>query len=240
MQQYFCDKPIEIGKEYVLNEQQSHHAQVVRLDHETVRLVYKQQGFFGTCLKANGKYVVRVETKDDRINELQQPLTLAVALIKKDKFELVLQKATELGVDRIVPFVSSRCVVQVNQDKKDKTQVRWQGIVQEAAEQCKRNRIPEITDIVTFKNLEQFCSDVNVAAYENAFGTSRALLDVVDGKHSVTIVIGPEGGFSTDEVQQMQQMGYEPITLGSRILRAETASVYALSVCGEIIERNNS
>ena len=111
MQQYFCDTLVQVGEDYILNNKHAHHADVVRLDHEMVRLVYNGEGFFGECVKENGTYLVHVLEKDIRVNEPGIEITLACGLIRKEKFEMVLQKATELGVYRIVPFESSRCVV---------------------------------------------------------------------------------------------------------------------------------
>lgn len=239
MQQYFSEEPIEVNGKYYLTKEQAHHAQVVRLDHETVRVVYNGVGYFGTVLKEDGKYVVEITSQDERMNELKQHITLAVALIRKEKFEFVLQKATELGVHTIVPFESSRCVVKVKKEKGDKLYQRWNDIVLTASEQCKRNIVPTITETISMKNLTQIKSECNVAAYENAYGNSQLLSQCFDGKQSITIVIGPEGGFSEQEVVSLQEMGYCPISLGSRILRAETASMYAMSVCGEMIEREN-
>jgi 16S rRNA (uracil1498-N3)-methyltransferase len=239
MQQYFCEEPIRVGEDYILDREHAHHAEVVRLDHERVRLVYNGEGFFGECSKENGRYLVHVQEKDTRINEPGTCITLAPALIRKEKFELVLQKAAELGVSRIVPFESSRCVVHVKKEKGDKQLSRWQDIVREAAQQCKRNVIPEVCDVCSVKDLSSYQSEINVAPYENAYGSSRYLSDVFDGKKSITIVIGPEGGFSEEEMKQLKEMGYEAVTLGSRILRAETASLYAAAVCSEIAERNH-
>lgn len=237
MQQYFCESPVIVGENYILKPDHAHHAEVVRLDHETVRLVYQGQGFFGECVKEKGSWIVHVTDKDARINEPGIAITLAPALIRREKFELVLQKATELGVSRIVPFESSRCVVHAKKEKGDKQSARWQDIVQEAAEQCKRNEIPVVEKICSLQELGSYRSEVNAAPYENAFGSSRMLSDIEDGMHSITIVIGPEGGFSEEEMKQLQQMGYESVTLGSRIFRAETASMYAVAVCSELAER---
>ncbi len=237
MQQYFCDAPVKVGEDYILNPQHAHHADVVRLDHETVRLVYNGEGFFGECVKENGAYLVHVLEKDPRMNEPGIEITLAPALIRREKFELVLQKAAELGVHRIVPFESSRCVVRAKKEKGDKQILRWKDIVKEAAEQCKRNEIPEVEEICSFRDLQNYRSEVNVAPYENAYGDSRFLSEACDGTKSITIVIGPEGGFSEEEMAQFKDMGFEAVTLGSRILRAETASMYAVAICSEQAER---
>lgn len=237
MQQYFCENPVIVGEDYLLNPQHAHHAEVVRLNHERVRLVYQGEGFFGECVKEQGTYLVHVLEKDLHVNEPGIAITLAPALIRREKFELVLQKATEMGVTKIVPFESSRCVVHAKKEKGDKQLARFQEIVKEAAEQCKRNVIPTVEEICSFEDLVTYKSDVNVAPYENAYGNSRFLSDAVNGKQSVTIVIGPEGGFSDGEMEQFKTMGFEAVTLGSRILRAETASMYAVAVCSEIAEK---
>ena len=113
MQQYFSDVPIEIGDEYIFNKNQVHHAKnVVRLENERVRIVHDGIGYFATCYSSGNDFVAKIEERDERVNEIGTELTLAVALIRKEKFELVLQKAAELGVTKIIPYISSRCVVK--------------------------------------------------------------------------------------------------------------------------------
>ncbi len=233
MQQYFAETALKVGEIYQFSDSQAHHAgNVVRLDHETIRLVYNGIGYFAEGYSEGKKFKALVQSQDPCINELKMKVTVCPALIRRDKFELVLQKLTELGVDRIVPFVSSRCIVKTGEEKKEKQLLRWNSILQEASEQCKRNRIPEITAPVKMSQLNQYSGDCSFAAYEKAGSTSRMLSQALYGE-SCTIVIGPEGGFSEAEVQQLVDMGYESISLGTRILRAETAAVYAMSVAAE-------
>lgn len=224
--------------DYVFTKEQAHHARdVVRLDHEIVRLVHDGRGYFAECYQNGDEFTAHVIREDERVNESSVPVTLAMALIRREKFELVLQKASELGAMRIVPFESSRCVVHAKKEKALKQKQRWQEILKEGAQQCKRNRIPEITDIIPFDHLDQVKSEISCAAYENAYGESRYLSDLIRPGHSVTVVIGPEGGFSDGEVRNLETMGYVPVTLGSRILRAETAALYSLAVCSETGEK---
>lgn len=238
MQQYFSDVPIEIGDEYIFDKRQAHHAKnVVRLENEKVRIVHDGIGYFATCYSSGKDFVAKIEEKDERVNEIGVELTLAVALIRKEKFELVLQKAAELGVTKIVPYVSSRCVVKYKKEKGDKVLSRYQDILLEASEQCKRNIVPEIIEPVKLSELTKYCSDVNLLPYENAYGGARYMSEIIDEKKSLTIVIGPEGGFSDDEVEELKVAGFETVTLGSRILRAETAAMYACSVASEILAR---
>ena len=237
MQQYFADTPLKVGEIYQFSDSQAHHAgNVVRLDHEMIRLVYNGIGYFAEGYCEGREFKAMVLSQDTSINELKMKFTVCPALIRRDKFELVLQKLTELGVYRIVPFTSSRCIVKADADKKNKQMQRWHAIVQEASEQCKRNVIPEITEPVKLNQLEQYLSDCNFAAYERAGTAARMLSQAMHG-NSGTIAIGPEGGFSEAEVQRLSEMGYESISLGNRILRAETAAVYAMSVAGEWSER---
>jgi RNA methyltransferase, rsmE family len=238
MQQYFSDVPIEIGDEYIFDKRQAHHAKnVVRLENEKVRIVHDGIGYFATCYSSGKDFVAKIEEKDERVNEIGVELTLAVALIRKEKFELVLQKAAELGVTKIVPYVSSRCVVKYKKEKGDKVLSRYQDILLEASEQCKRNIVPEIVEPVKLSELTKYCSDVNLLPYENAYGGARYMSEIIDEKKSLTIAIGPEGGFSDEEVEELKTAGFETVTLGSRILRAETAAMYACSVACEILAR---
>ena len=102
MQQYFSDIPLAVGQEYIFNKDQAHHAKnVVRLHHEKIRLVYDGIGYFADAYSKGKDFVAMVLEKDERINEIGVEVTLAIGLIRKEKFELVLQKACELGVTRI-------------------------------------------------------------------------------------------------------------------------------------------
>lgn len=236
MQQYFTEVPLEPGMEYVFPKAQAHHAgTVLRMNHETIRLVHDGIGYFADAYPKGKEFAARVLSIDPRINELPFQVTLAQALIRREKMELILQKAAELGVTRIVPFESSRCVVHARSEKADRQKERWNSILQEASEQCKRNRIPELENICSFGQLSGYSSELNLAAYENAYGTSPFLLQVLKPA-SITIVIGPEGGFSEEENAALNQMGFSSISLGSRILRAETSAISACALISGYLE----
>jgi 16S rRNA (uracil1498-N3)-methyltransferase len=241
MYQYFCDRPVKPGDDYIFTKEQAHHARdVVRLSHETVRLVYDGRGYFADCYRQGNDFVGHVLSEDPETHELDEKITLAAALIRREKFELVLQKAAEMGVSRIVPFESSRCVVHARSDRSEKQLARWREIVSEAARQCKRSRIPEVVSPVSFGDLGEYRSDINAAAYEKAGVDAPHLSALFEKGKSVTVVIGPEGGFSEAEADQLQGQSFIPVTLGSRILRAETAAMYACAVLAECSERSES
>lgn len=236
MQEYFIEHPVAVGDIIELPEDKAHHAfNVLRLHHETVRLVYDGTAYFAEVYREGKRGLAKILSEDPNINELPADVTLCMALIRREKFELVLQKATELGISRIVPFVSSRCVAKDRQERAEKVMARRKAIVVEAAEQCKRNRIPELVEPVKLSELPRFRSDVNLAAYEKARASALRLKDVLPAS-SVTVVIGPEGGFSEAEIEELSQNGFQPVTLGNRILRAETAAYYLCSVIGELCQ----
>ncbi len=239
MQQYFSKVPVRIGEDYQFEPDQAHHARnVVRLENETVRIVYEGTGYFGTCFSRGKAFYAHIESEDTSVNEPGAEITAACALIRREKFEWILQKITETGASRIVPFVSSRCVVKAKKEKEERQGARWRQIVQEAAEQCKRNKIPEVTEIRKIEDLGEYLSDVSLAACESERGNASCISDLLKPGQSVTFVIGPEGGFSREETELLTDMGYTPVSLGSRILRAETAAVYACCIAAEINERS--
>ncbi len=106
----------------------------------------------------------------------------------------------------------------------------------EAARQCKRSRIPEVTDTITFSGLKSLSGEVKLAAYENAWGESEPLVKALKTAKSAIVAIGPEGGFSDAEMKEFAAMDYQPVTLGPRILRAETAAIYACAVISAVGE----
>ena len=234
MQEYFVDGPLVPGNTIELAADKAHHAfDVLHLNHETVRLVSDGIGYFAEVFQEGGRKCARILSKDTEINELNTSVILCMALIRREKFEFVLQKATELGVSKIVPFESERCVVKDKKERSEKQSQRRSAIVLEAAEQCKRNRVPEVCPPVKLSDLAGFRSQLNLAAYEKAGSESDHLNDLLPAS-SVTIVIGPEGGFSEQEIRILSEQGFIPVTLGNRILRAETAALYACSVVGEL------
>lgn len=235
MQQYFAKEPLQVNEEYTFTKEQAHHAKnVVRLNNEVVRLVYEGKAYFARCHNGENGFQALVLEEDPRVNELHCDVILAMALIRREKFEFVLQKATELGVRKIIPFESSRCVVRAKAEKKDRQLERWNDILQEASEQCKRNEIPEITNVKSWNEIQKLDAELKLCAYENAYGTSSMLSDVVNQQHSILVVIGPEGGFSQKEVEELSEAGFESVTFGNRILRAETAAMYACGVLSEL------
>ena len=156
-------------------------------------------------------------------------------LPKGDKMELIIQKTVELGVESIIPVEMNRCVVKIDDKKKKSKQQRWQAISESAAKQSKRNTIPQIEEILTYKQamLRAKEMDLFLVPYESKNGmedTKEALSQLKSGM-SVGILIGPEGGFDEKEVAMAFESGCNVVSLGKRILRTETAAITAVSMC---------
>jgi 16S rRNA (uracil1498-N3)-methyltransferase len=184
-------------------------------------------------------------TRQDAVGEPRIELTLFQALLKKDNFEWVLQKGTELGVTRFVPLITQRCVVRQKTIKTTKLQ-RWQRIISEAAEQSGRGRLPELAAPVflteALENTDKF--DQAFIPWEeeqevSLFNALRKGASELPSSLRIAIFIGPEGGFDEEEIAAAQRTGVRPVTLGPRILRAETAAIVAatlaLSAAGELV-----
>ena len=170
--------------------------------------------------------------KEDGV-ELPAKVYLFQGLPKADKMELIIQKAVELGVHEVIPVAAKRCVVKLD-DKKAKSKIaRWQGIAEAAAKQSKRGIIPQVTDVCTFAQAVKRAAemDVKLIPYELAEGMdkTKAIIQDLHPGQNIAIFIGPEGGFEESEVNAALENGIEPITLGKRILRTETAGFTVLS-----------
>lgn len=180
----------------------------------------------------------KILKKIDEIHELKTKITLLYCLPKGDKIDLVLQKATELGVNQIVLVNSSRCIAKINDENKEKKLARFNKIIKEATEQCKRNNLPALKDVIKFNEISNYQSDLNLIAYENSKMSNQELKDILRNfkGNTVTILIGAEGGFSKEEVEYALKNNFISISLGNRILRSETSVFNLLSILGYELE----
>lgn len=174
---------------------------------------------------------VRILQKTPTCQEADVKVTLYQCLLKGDKMDFIIQKAVELGVDRIVPVVSSRCVSRPDDKSAAKKVDRWQKIALAAAQQSMRGRVPEVAFVMSFSDAVKSASKSGggIIFYEGGGESLRKLISE-DKKENISIFIGSEGGFELFEVEFAKEHGVVPATLGKRILRAETAPLAALSV----------
>ena len=166
--------------------------------------------------------------------EPRAKLTLFMAMPKGDKMELIVQKSVELGVYQVIPVATKRAVVKLDAKKAARKVERWQQIAQSAAKQAGRGYIPEVADVMPYREALECASklDVVLIPYELAEGMkeTKSVIESIYPGQSIGIFIGPEGGFEKEEVEQALEYGAHAITLGKRILRTETAGLTTLSV----------
>lgn len=222
MQQYFVNKKITTGDIVELDKDVLYHLiKVLRKDNTYTFRVADSNGdiYFANLIN---NYQCEIKECTNENNELDTDITCILSLIKNDKFELSLQKLVELGVKRIVPYKAVRSVVKVKDNKKKE---RLEKIVKEASEQSHRNFIPEVCDFADLKDLKIYLSEANYICYES----DKNIVDI-NRSNSITYIIGPEGGFENNEYKKICDLGFESMSLGNRILRAETAAIYMTSV----------
>jgi 16S rRNA (uracil1498-N3)-methyltransferase len=170
--------------------------------------------------------------KEDGV-ELAAGIYLFQGLPKADKMELIVQKAVELGVHEVIPVAAKRCVVKLDAKKAAGKISRWQGIAEAAAKQSKRALIPQVHAVMSMREAVCYAKDmdVKIIPYELAedMEHTKQLIESVQPGQKVAVFIGPEGGFEESEIQEAQNAGIVPVTLGRRILRTETAGLTVLS-----------
>jgi len=232
MHRFFVDPEILTGNRVVLPAATAHQIRnVLRLHAGSAIIVLDNSGSeYEVVLRQVDRQQVVGEALAKRPcpNEPSIHLTLYQALMKRDKFEWVLQKGTEIGVSHFVPIVTQRSLVQ-NVDIKASKQARWHKIITEAAEQSRRGCIPELQPPQTLSQaLTAHSTQPGLIAWEEAEGlTLRGALAGGERPSHISLFIGPEGGFAAEEVEAAQAAGMQAITLGKRILRAETAALVA-------------
>lgn len=177
----------------------------------------------------------------ERVPSATEPttaVTLYQGLPKSEKMEWIIQKCVEIGITHIVPVAMSRCVVKLDGKDGAKKQARWQKIAAGAAEQSGRGIIPEIAEPISFAEMLRETKDAFTVTFYEGGGVSLATLVSHETK-AVSMIIGPEGGFSLEEIEKLRENGAHIATLGKRILRCETAPLVALSVIMQLTGNMN-
>ena len=244
MYQFFVE-PEQIGPEWatITGPDVNHIRNVLRMrPGEAVRISDGKGSCYDGTIDTlqSDEIIVRLTGEKMESTELPVEVVLFQGLPKSDKMEWIIQKNTELGVGAIVPVATSRAVVKLDEKKADSKVKRWNGIAEAAAKQSKRTLIPEVRSVLSFKQAlaESATFDVKLMPYENAEGmafTRKCIGEIRPGA-KVAVFIGPEGGFSEEEVKTASEMGFLPITLGRRILRTETAGMSVLSMISYALE----
>lgn len=235
-EQVAFDAEQKTGKICITGTDVNHIRNVLRMKTgEKVRVSDRSGHAFFCCLEEiAGDYVsARIEYADETGTELDNPIWLFQGLPKSDKMELIIQKATELGVSEVIPVSMKNCVVKLDAKKADNKNKRWQTIAESAAKQSKRTVIPVIRPLMNWKEALELAKtlDVVLVSYENERGmeATREIIGHITPGQSIGIFIGPEGGFSEEEITGLPDEMHR-ISLGRRILRTETAGLATLAM----------
>ena len=237
MQRYFANLN---GQNIILGDGDVHHLLHVMRAKKGDEIEVVANGKLYACLvESINPLVIKTNYEIPQDSELKEEITLFFALAKGEKIDFVVQKATELGVSKVVLLKTERCVVKFDDKNLAHKLERFEKIAKEASEQSHRLRIPDIVGVVDLKNIPQeLLSEINLVAYEKEAGKTASLIESIASGKSTSIMIGPEGGFSEEEVNLLtSKYNFKRVSLGKRILRTETAVAYALSVIGALLEK---
>lgn len=239
MQRYFV-KYRAIDDCFLIDEEDRHHiVKVMRMQIGDQIICVDPEGKQAICRLAeitDESVVADVVQWKEEVSELPISITIASGLPKGDKLEWIIQKGTELGAHQFLPFSAARSVVKWDEKKAAKKIERWQKIAKEAAEQSHRAMMPEIMSPMNFKALmgKSRDFDFKLAAFEDEsrngeISVFSSTLKQMKKGESLLLVFGPEGGLADEEVKLLKENGFDLCGLGPRILRTETAPLYALS-----------
>lgn len=169
-----------------------------------------------------------IEKKED-LYSLSVEIDIAIGILKNDKMNIVLQKLTEIGINKIIPLNSERVVVKLSDSKE-----KWNIVVEEALKQCRGVKIPQIDKITELNNIKFLDYDKVIFAYENS-NEKRPVFDLLTGtEKKILYFIGPEGGFTEAETQYLKEQNAVEISLGKRIYRAETAAIVIGGILADV------
>lgn len=235
MQRYFIK-----NKNMLLEESDIKHIKkVMRMNiNDKIEVVYNNK--LHICeITSLEPFNIKVIEKLDEDKKTKIELTVAVALVKEQKMDLILQKLTELGVSRIIPVSMERSIVKLDKERFNKKKVRWESICKEASEQSKRTNIPIIEDIKSIKDLTKEDADLKlVASTKEKEKLLNYYLQSIEDCAKIIMVIGPEGGISDKEEDILVSNGYNRVSFGNLIFRVETATIYVASIINYISSRS--
>ena len=235
MQRYFIK-----NKDMLLEESDIRHIKkVMRMNiNDKIEVVYNNR--LHICeITSLDPFNIKVIEELDEDKKTKIELTVAVALVKEQKMDLILQKLTELGVSRIIPVSMERSIVKLDKERFNKKKVRWESICKEASEQSKRTNIPIIEDIKSIKDLTKEDADLKlVASTKEKEKLLNYYLQSIEDCAKIIMVIGPEGGISDKEEDILVSNGYNRVSFGNLIFRVETATIYVASIINYISSRS--
>lgn len=227
----YIDQPLAITESILLNENASHYlSKVLRMQEGRELIVFNGQGGeYFSQIKELGKKQVSIQinqfNQDNRQSTLD--LHLAIGISRGERMDWVLQKATELGVTQIIPLITERTEVKIKGEKQDKKMQHWQQIIISACEQCQRNLLPLLHEP---QSIDEWLKTVSTDYRFVLHHRNDQSLSKSSTPRSVTLLIGPEGGLSEEEISLAENEKFQSLRLGPRILRTETAPIAAISL----------
>lgn len=232
MQRYFVKEKKD--EQFKLEDSDIHHIKKVMRckNNDKIEIVYNRKVYLCNIDNIDSLDLSIIDSyEEDR--ELDIELTIAISLVQEQKFDLILQKLTELGVTNIIPVKTERSIIKLDSIKENKKKIRWETICKEASEQSHRTSIPNIHHIVTLNELINERKQLNLicSLNEDTLPLNQYLTNDIK---EILFVIGPEGGFSPKEESLLIKNGFQATTLGKRVMRVETAAIYVASIVNYI------
>jgi 16S rRNA (uracil1498-N3)-methyltransferase len=233
MPRFFISSELAIGALITLPEKVTHHCQVLRLKTGDPIVLFNGTGgcYVATLTTIEKKRAsAEIKTFDPREVELNHAVTLAQALPEAGKMDWIIEKAVELGVAGIQPLATQRCVTRLSKERAEKRCTHWQAIIESASEQCGRNRLAHLGQLFDFSTwIKQ--QDL----HRRLILDPQAKQSLADwARHhpaqAITVMVGPEGGFTDEELSSALQQGAIPLSMGPRVLRTETAGLSAIAI----------
>lgn len=230
---FYCAMPLPLGRQVALPDAVARHAVgVLRLRDGDDVILFNGDGSecVGQLLRTGKGAEVVLKAACAPARESPLAITLVQGVSSGERMDYTLQKAVELGVAHIQPVMMRRTIVRLDDNKRMKRRQHWQGVVIAACEQCGRNQLPEVAPILDFHDWL-----ATAGAHEGTRllldpEASTRLRDLLSPDGAVTLLAGPEGGFDPGERELLRRAGFQPLSLGPRILRTETAAVAAMAV----------
>jgi 16S rRNA (uracil1498-N3)-methyltransferase len=232
MPRFYCPAPLATGQTLELPAGAARHVQVLRLQPgAAITLFNGQGGEFQAVVEHMGRSDVRVQVSLHLPLEREAPrkVVLAVGMPANERMDWLVEKATELGVAGIQPLVAERSVLKLNSERAQKKRAHWQGIAIAACEQCGRNRVPAIHEVMDMTRWLAMPREQELRLVLSLSSEARPLMQAAAGAAPLLVLSGPEGGLSANEEHAALAQGFQPASLGARVLRAETAPLAVLA-----------
>lgn len=236
MSRFFVPKESVKGNRILISGEEAHHI----LDVMRLKPLDKVVAFDGTgkeyvgFIKKARKKTLSVEIVETRtpLNKETAKIVLIQAIPKKDKMDYIVEKSTELGVSSIIPIITKRTIVSWDEPKKALSVERWRRIARESSKQCGRSEVPKIEDVKDFNDAIENSSVYDLALIAALSDNSIRLKEAISGFRGgkLAIAIGPEGDFTPDEIKKAKEANFRLISLGSRVLRSDTAGLAILAI----------